>query len=439
VEQAEKATQKKTRTATHTQLAREYAMKHYSDTMFTRGQWHRYDNGVWEAKHDLEVAQELWQMLEKHEGKGIRPTAGIFRSVRDCLKAKMFIPEAQVDAAENLINLQNGVYNLETGKLHPHDSSYYLTTQLPFAYDPAAQAVTWQMYLMSTFVKPQSVEFDEELAEFVQEAVGYSLTTSICHHVTFWCHGEGSNGKGVLFHILRQLGGSACVSLNVGMLKRDYYQLAGLVGKCMALCTESSATQNLVEDAYVKALVAGDEMPVRMIYKEPFMLEPRAKLWWSMNELPAVADTSEGFWRRMCVIPFNRQFKKNERILDLNERLEPELPGIFNWAMKGLGRLNSRGRFVEPTQVRTQTEQYRQESNPVGLFVEERCYKKDDVEAQSSVIYKEYTDWCKTNNFKPHSSKNFKNEMERLGIHHKKESSYNVFLGVGLNTVAGML
>jgi len=195
----------------------------------------------------------------------------------------------------------------------------------------------------------------------------------------------------------------------------------------------------LVEDAYVKALVAGDEMPVRMIYKEPFMLEPRAKLWWSMNELPAVADTSEGFWRRMCVIPFNRQFKKNERILDLNERLEPELPGIFNWAMKGLGRLNSRGRFVEPTQVRTQTEQYRQESNPVGLFVEERCYKKADVEVQSSVIYKEYTDWCKTNNFKPHSSKNFKNEMERLGFHHKKEPSYNVFLGVGLNTVSGML
>ena len=217
------------------------------------------------------------------------------------------------------------------------------------------------------------------------------------------------------------------------MLKRDYYQLAGLAGRRIALCTESSATKNLVEDAYVKAIVAGDEMPVRMIYKDPFMLEPRVKLWWSMNALPAVADTSEGFWRRMCVIPFNREFKKNERILDLNERLETELPGIFNWAMDGLRRLHDRGRFVEPAQVRTQTDQYRKESNPVAQFVEEECYIEEDPhgQTQSSQIYEAYSDFCKRCGYKPLSIKNFKHELERLG-HYAVRRSAGVYYGVAL-------
>ena len=424
-------TKKKTKVATNdAALARKYALKHYNDVMYARGQWYRYEEGVWNKEDDIFVRHDIWRLLEAHENKGVRPTSGKVSSVLDGASVKLAVRKEGVDAAENLINLKNGVYDLETQKLYPHKPDYYLTTQLPFEYDPTAEAITWQMYLMSTFVKPRSVEFDKELAEFVQEAIGYSLTTSVAHHVTFWCYGEGANGKGVLFHALRQLGGSACVPLNVGYLKREPYQLADLAGKRIALCSEANATKNLVEDAIVKAIVGGDELYARQVFKSGFTLEPRVKLWWSMNELPAVADTSEGFWRRVRVIPFNRQFKKNERILDLKERLDEELPGIFNWAMDGLRRLRNRGRFVEPTQVVDATEKYKKESNPVELFVEDECYTYDNAKVQSSVIYEAYRDWCQDNGFKAHSSKNFKQEMERLGYYHKKEASYNVFLGV---------
>ena len=434
MEQAEKATQKKTRTATHTQLAREYAMRHYNNVIHTRGQWHRYANGVWEPVPDFDVDLEIIQALEKHEASSsLKPTDRMRYSVGNMARIRLSVRAEQVDAAENLINLQNGVYDLETQKLFPHDPAYYLTTQLPFAYDPNAQAITWQMYLMSTFVKPKSVDFDKELAEFVQEAVGYSLTTSVCHHVMFWCHGEGANGKGVLFNILEQLGGTACIPFNIGILKREQYGLADLAGKVMALCTEANATNNLVEDAYLKALVAGDSMQVRKIRQTPFTLKPTAKVWWSMNKLPAVADTSEGFWRRVRVIPFNRQLEEAEQILDLKERLEVELPGIFNWAMDGLRRLRDRGRFVEPEQVREATKLYRKESNPVELFVEDRCFTHAliDQQAFSSALYSEYNTWCKDNGFKPQSSKNFKYELERLG-HYAVRRGGGIQYGLGL-------
>ena len=435
MEQAGRATERKTgtKTATHTELGRIFLLKHQG-TMFSRGRYHRYQDGVWEPVHDFIIGREIWRHLMGHEVRGIRPTRSMKSSVLDYVQREMYVEEEYLDANESLINLENGTYDLETQTLSPHDSTHYITTQLPFAYDPNAQAITWQMYLMSTFVKPRSVDFDKELAEFVQEAVGYSLTTSICHHVMFWCYGEGANGKGVLFHILKCLGGTACVPLNVGMLKREYYQLAALAGKRIALCTEASATDNLVEDAYVKALVAGDPMPARQIYKQGFELEPRVKLWWSMNELPAVADTSEGFWRRLRVIPFNRHFCEGERILDLNERLEAELPGIFNWAMDGLRRLRDRGRFVEPKQIREATRQYRKDANPVALFIDEECQPYEVAKVQSSVIYGAYKDWCKTNNYKPHSAKNFKHEMERLGFRHQHDTDCNRFYGVELFT-----
>jgi len=421
---------------THTQLGWDYLMSH-QDTMYSRGQFYRYHEGVWEPIHDLLIARELWRLLKTKEVSkdghpGIRPTRDMKNSVWDYVRGEQFVPEDSLDANENLVNLKNGIYNLETQELMPHDPHQYLTTQLPFAYDAQAQAITWQMYLMSTLVKPRSVDFDQELAEFVQEAVGYSLTTSVCHHVTFWCYGEGANGKGVLFHVLEQLGGTACMSLNVGLFKRELYQLADLAGKRIALCSEAGATQNLVEDAYIKMLVSGDTMNVRQIRKDPFLLKPMVKLWWAMNELPPVADTSEGFWRRVMVIPFNRQFATNERILDLKERLDAELPGIFNWAMQGLKRLRDRGRFVLPSQVAESTKEYRQDANPVALFIKDECYEGKDLKEQSSVLYDAYKAWCYDNNYKPHSSRNFKHEMERLKCHHKPEAAHNVYLGVQL-------
>jgi putative DNA primase/helicase len=424
----------KTKTATHTEMARMYIGRHWQDTIFTRSQWYHYENGVWNPKHDLAIEHEMWQLLEEYETKNqCRPTKTILSSVSSRIMARFFVLEDQVDAHPHLVNLTNGVYSMEDGNLYPHKQDYYLTTQLPFDHDKTANAPTFQLFLMSTFVKPRSTEPDLELIEFLQEAIGYSLTTANDFHVTFWCYGEGANGKGVLFHILNELGGTSVVPLNVGRLKYEQYQLADLAGKRIALCSEASATKNLVEDALIKSLISGDTMNVRQIRGKPFALKPCCKLWWAMNKLPAVADTSHGFWRRMRVIPFNRQFSEDERIRDLKERLSRELPGIFNWAMAGLKRLRKMGHFTEPKQVLETTGRYKKESNPVELFIEDYCEVKSSERIQSSIIYASYKDWCDKNTFRALSSKNFKDEMHRLGYFSLKSGGLVWYEGLNLN------
>lgn len=424
-------TKTKTGTITHTGLARMYIDRRRMDRMFTRGAWHIYANGVWAETHDLIIENELWNHLEAFEAQNrCRPTATTLRSVQHRIRAQLFVDEARVDAYPTLINLTNGIYQTDTGMLIPHNPDLYLTTQLPFAYNPAADINMWEMYLLTTFVKPRSTEHDPELIAFVQEAVGYSLTTSIQHHVAFWCHGEGANGKGVLFHVLEMLGGNATIPIDVKLLRRERYQLADLAGKRIAMCSESSAHDSLVEDAIIKTLISGDTLRVRQIHRQPFTLHPTMKLWWAMNTLPSVADTSMGFWRRTRVIPFNRQFKERERILDLKEQLALELPSIFNWAMIGLKRLQGRGHFVVPQQVKKATARYQKESNPLTLFIEEECIIEKDKKVQSSTIYNDYKGWCKDNTFKPYSRINFKREMERLGFFSKRLAAGVFFDGL---------
>jgi putative DNA primase/helicase len=357
-------------------------------------------------------------------------------SVIDILRARFFVPSQALDGCTNLINLKNGVFSFESSTLYPHKESYFFTTQLPFSYDVYAQCPKWQYYLMTTFVKPQSKQVDLELIEFIQEAIGYSLTTDVSHHVTFWCYGTGRNGKGVLFHVLEQLSGPAFTTLNIRMLRQNVYQLAELPGKCIATCSESSATDNLVEDGTIKALVAGDTIKARSPNRRPFDLHPTVKIWWSMNTLPAVADTSEGFWRRVQVVPFNRQFSEEEQIKDLKEQLDLELSGIFNWAMVGLRRLKNRGKFRAPRQVTESTEQYRRESNPVALFVEDNLFStKDETRFPlASAVYSAYKSWCLENTYRPVSSRRFKREMETLEVYTVRKAVGMVYEGFGLKS-----
>jgi len=179
-------------------------------------------------------------------------------------------------------------------------------------------------------------------------------------------------------------------------------------------------------------------MQVRQIRQEPFELHPTAKLWWAMNELPAVADTSEGFWRRMRVVPFNRSFTEDERILDLKEKLDQELPGIFNWAIAGLRRLHNAGQFCHPQQVQVSTARYRQEANPVQLWIDEQCNVDPALWGRATTMYTAYKNWCTDNCFKPHSSRNFRREMERLRYWHTRRMSGYHYAGIDLKGIAQM-
>lgn len=391
-------------------------------TIYSRSDFYRYESGVWKRYDEELISREVDNLLRAREAQlGKTYTFTMVRGIVGMLKYELFVEPNRLDAFSNLINLRNGVYNTDTKKLQSHEPRFYLTTQLPFNYNNQAKCPLWNKYLDSTLVFKDGQGGwlrDQDLIDFVQEAIGYSLTTSVEHQVMFFMVGQGANGKGVLMNALIGLAGNAAIPIDLSSLKStNTYQLALAAGKRVIHCAEAEAHSRMMADGIIKALVAGDPLMVRQIKEKPFELKSVAKIWWSMNRLPDVADTSHGFWRRVRVVPFNRIFRAGAIDKKLSKKLLKEFPGIFNWAMTGLKRVQVARQFTSSAQVEDWTRNYQAENNPIESFIFDRCNTGSYHTTPISPLYQAYREWALINGFRPMNSKKLKMELINLGYY----------------------
>jgi P4 family phage/plasmid primase-like protien len=141
---------------------------------------------------------------------------------------------------------------------------------------------------------------------------------------------------------------------------------------------------------------------------------PTAKVIISTNQLPQFADKSMGIWRRMLFVPFERSYPPQMQNPHLLTRLEVELPGIFNWAYRGMRMLDQARRFIEPSKCTHALEQYRRDVNPARTFLLENYVKGLDFEGiQTQEVYDSYVAWCGENGYRPMNNANFGKEVKR--------------------------
>lgn len=396
--------------------------------IFSRGEFYGYEGGVWNKLPY--IRKEFWELSSKN---GAKANSGYVSSVMDYVGNKIGVDDDDLDWHDDLINLGNGVLSLDTMKLKAHDPKHYFTSQLGFEYNAQAGCKTWLKFIDEVLVNSDQKP-DKSMAEFIQEAFGYSLTASIEHEISFWMIGEGANGKSTMLKVLNALAGSAALHLNLGILDRDKYQLAQLGGKRVVICTE--APETTVADATLKAIISGDTMNVRSPYGKPFSLTPKAKVWWAMNNAPRVNDSSEGFWRKMKVIPFNRTFEVDERDRKLITKLLKELPGIFNWALEGLQRLEENGYFTECDQIDDATLQYREESDLTKQHLADRTVQTQSGYATSKELYEDYRNWCKENGYKALTHNRVARDWRRLRLKPDRDPKGNQRIWYGIELLS---
>lgn len=308
--------------------------------------------------------------------------------------------------AGNLLNLANGTLDLDTYSLRAHERGDMLTHCLPYAYDPDAACPRWLQFLAEVLVKEDGRTPDAELAALFQEAAGYALTTETRYEAMFWLSGGGANGKSTALGVVQSLLGDLAVSLDLGALGRPdaSYYLARLAGARVVFSTEAGKGQAVADDT-LKRLASGEPIPARPIRGEPITVKPVAKLFWALNNTPSVRDTSDGFWRRLRLIPFHRQFAENERDTGLAGKLRDELPGILNWALDGLKRLRAAGRFTDAAAVREAVTEYRTSQNVVALWLNERtthalpeAQRPSGARTKAREAFQDYLQWAAATN-----------------------------------------
>jgi putative DNA primase/helicase len=230
--------------------------------------------------------------------------------------------------------------------------------------------------------------------------------------------GDGENGKSTFLETIRSvLGGyahnlpfSAFELAGRSAISND---LATLVCKRFVTAAETSEGARLNE-ARVKALTGGDRCTARFLYGEYFSFDPTAKFWLAVNHKPQVTDDSHGFWRRVRLIPFLARFSGRDCDKDIQAKLKSEASGILAWAIKGCLLWQQEGLGL-PESIDLATKAYREESDPLAHFLDERYVICADGFVESSILRRDYENWGRENGERPLDQRAFGNRLRAHG------------------------
>jgi len=332
----------------------------------------------------------------------------------------------QLDANGWLLNVKNGTINLKNGEIYPHKREDLITKLANITYDHNATYYTFMKFLHEIL--------DNESINFIQSAIGYSLTGDVSEQALFFLHGSGANGKSTLLNVIRNMLGDYAKFTDPELLtlKENCHPTgrADLMGVRLAITVETEEGKQLAE-TFVKQITGEEKMKARFMKQDFFEFNITSKIWLAANHKPVIRGTDYAIWRRIHLIPFNTTIPKKQQDKKLAEKLNKELSGILNWAI--LGCLNWQENGLEvPEEVASATQKYKNEMDTIGNFISEYCTENQKYKIKASTLYEEYKKWCGENGEVPLSTKFFGIKLAEKGLTKKREIAGFFYIGIGL-------
>ncbi len=295
----------------------------------------------------------------------------------------------------HLFNASNGVVELATRKLLPHDPKYMFTKVAPVVFDPLAKSPLWDKFSLETACN------DAAVVAYKQQIMGYCLSGDVSAQ-KFWLFlgKSGGNGKGVFVRtVMSMMGGFASISEPEMFLKshgnqRHTTEILDLHGVRVTFSSElpEGSPWDL---AKMKRLSGADRIKARRMGKDNEEFDPTAKMIVIANIAPPGDSSDAAFWRRMIRVEWDFQPTKADPKLE--EKLRAELSGILNRALEGYAAWREKG-FVEPDAVLRITRAYRNESDHIQDFLDTKCVIEPDAEVGKTDLWNAWVAYCTTNN-----------------------------------------
>jgi putative DNA primase/helicase len=188
------------------------------------------------------------------------------------------------------------------------------------------------------------------------------------------------------------------------------------------------------DEAKLKDLTGSDTLSARFLHQEFFDFKPTHRIIIRGNHKPALNGTDEGIWRRLRLIPFSVTIPEEERDLRLVDKLELELPGILNWAIRGCKEWQQLGGLKAPLIIAEAVNAYREESDILGRFIVDACDVRKHGQIKSSILFKSYQQYCESAGERWMPSKDFPHELRRRGFNSKRVTAGVIIEGIELHT-----
>lgn len=421
-------------------VARRFAKRHRDDFRYvpSRDEWLVWDGRSWrkdETRRSLHAAAHLvrdiaatsadddfrkaCQRLEKRAAvRGALDLAGA-----DPLLA---VPAEAFDAQPNLVQFLNGVVDLSTGQFRPSRRDDLLTQRVPHDYDPFALCPRWERFLLEVCAER------EDLAGFLRRFCGYALTKEIREHALVLAVGKGRNGKSVFVETLLYVLGKELADVAApALLMQSKYdrhptEILDLRNKRLVVASEVPK-QGAFSEERVKWMTGGDRLKGRGMRQDFVEFDPTHKFILCANHMPTVRDPTDGFWRRVRVVPFDVSFKGREDRA-LPQTLRREAKGILAWLVRASLEWAANG-LGEPVVVQDATASYRSKEDTLGRFLAQFAPTE---ELALSQIFGAYRAWAEQNGERePKGGKDLAQDLENAGWESRHTKHGNLWHRVG--------
>ncbi len=377
---------------------------------------------------DSNERKELRKWASASERKATKE--GMFDWIKNRIAA---LPD-HFDADKFLITARNKTLELDQGKAREPAREDLITKRADVEYKTGADCPEFKKFL------DMIMNGEAELIDFLQKAVGYSMTGAIDERCIFILYGPGRNGKttfiqtisGLLNDYAQRIPTETLLARRTEGIPND---IAALKGIRFAYAEEAKQGRSFSEGK-LKDLTGGTTLPARFMRAEWFNFRPEFKLWLCTNHKPVIKGTDDAVWDRIRLIPFRVKIPdaKMKPLREVEEMFNAERPGIFNWALEGAARWLKEG-LKQPAAVRAAGAEYRNEMDIIAGFIEDRVEFDKLKEATVKELYEAYCAWCESNGEKPIGKRDFGERIRERGIDQyqrpagKKERAW---LGIGL-------
>jgi putative DNA primase/helicase len=320
----------------------------------------------------------------------------------------------------NFICFNNGTLNVITRQLEPHNAAHMLLNRIEHDYIPDARCLQFLEFLNSVW--QPDIDRGQKIRCY-QQWLGYLLVPDPSMQKMLILKGEGANGKSVKMDITRHIVGEKnTTSAMLDRLRLPHVR-ATMENKLLNQSADLPKI-GIVADGDMKALISGDAIEVSPKFKPSYTIKPYARLMVATNNLPNSRDTTEGYFRRIIILEFNRQFSEQERDPRLFASLVAETPGIIAWAVQGLYDLREQGSFTIPDSSAIAVQRYREDISPVRLFAEECLVPSSDRSGFTSRdLFMAFRSWCRDRGFDAGNMVSLGRELSTLGFTYRKSSN----------------
>lgn len=341
----------------------------------------------------------------------------------------------ELDSNPWLLGVRNGVVNLRDGSLLQADPKMLLTRQSAAEYHDDAQCQKWLEFLNQIF------NGDQDTIDYIQRALGYTLTGITTEEVLFICFGHGANGKSVFANVVNTIMADYAQAAPPSLLVARKNDDGGARGDIARMCGARLASINelqggdRLDEQVVKMLAGREQISARYNYGEFFDFWPTAKPWLRTNHKPIIVGEDDGIWRRLHLIPFTRKFAEHERDPHLESKLLEERDGILAWMVRGCLEWQRLGLKPSAT-VRRESATYRKESDLLGQFLDEMSTAKPESRTEQPFLFEQYRKWHDANGTRAGSKTTFTKKMAERGYGTARSNGKRYYTGLEVVTSA---